>query len=86
MKSIEITDHVRSLSPKCIRHFEAQVYRNAVEKFIPKENQTHWMKQIEFRNDDPLKALLILMSPNMTSIDWEIHNTRGWGRWEDGNV
>lgn len=83
---MEITDHGRSLSHRSIRHLEAQIFRNAVERFIPKECQLQWMKQIELGNDDPLKALLILMSPNMTSIDWEIHNTRGWGRWEGGNV
>lgn len=53
---------------------------------IPKESQELWMKEIENGNDDPLKALVILLSPQMTAVDWEVHNIRGWRRWEGGNM
>lgn len=86
---MEITNHMCSSNIGNVPYLEEskskvlvalnlQVYRKAVERLIPKRSQDIWIRQIENGNDDPLKALLILLSPNMKSIDWEAHNAYGW--------
>lgn len=86
---MEITDHVCSSNEanisdtdkakfKALVTSNIPVYRKAVEEFIPKQSQGLWMSQIENGNDDPLKALLILLSPRMKKIDWEVHNAYEW--------
>lgn len=60
-----------------------EIFRKAVKTLIPEESQEVWLDQIKCGNDDPLKALLILLSPNMKSIDWEVHNAFEWTQGHD---